>query len=720
MTNVKEHKINSKMKTNKIVIFSIILMIQFFDGYCATYTSTANGGNWNSTSTWVGGVVPPTTENVVIATTSGNAVIVNVDNTICKKLTVNYNAILTISNTITMIVLVSNTGGTYSMTNSGTINGNLIISSNTREVDFVNNGTISIGGNVIVRGLCLFSNNSSVSITGNIEIYGRTDATKQDGKFSNNNGGTLNIGGTITLNSNVISSITYIGVFSASTASNLVNFNNSSNQNVFNTTYYNLEVSNGNTKSLTANTIINGSFTISTLTTLDVTASNYSLDIKSNFTNNGVINTRSGTVTFSGTAAQIINGSASTTFCNLIINNNLGSAGGLTLNLSPASSTNVSGALTLTKGKIITSATNILTLTASATSSVGTSTSFVSGPMAKTGTTAFIFPVGKGTKWARIGMGTPSASETFTAEYFNTGYGSYIMATTPLPVMNNVSKLEYWTLNRVGTATATVCLYSENVLTSGILDCSTSDLRIAHYNSVSGKWENNNDEVAVSLTGSCGTSSGKVIIGTTKDNTTFSPFTFGSKLANNPLPIELSKFTVNVCKKEVCINWTTLSETNNDFFTIERSKDGVTFEELTTIAGAGKSNSELNYLFTDKSPLESYSYYRLKQTDYNDVFSYSDIRTVNFTSESNFSMNIYPNPSNGNDFNILIQQNESKEVLVVVTDINGNEDYSKVILTGNTNETVYAIDPSKKLIPGVYVVNATSDNMILRKVLIVK
>jgi hypothetical protein len=109
---------------------------------------------------------------------------------------------------------------------------------------------------------------------------------------------------------------------------------------------------------------------------------------------------------------------------------------------------------------------------------------------------------------------------------------------------------------------------------------------------------------------------------------TFSDFT---GLGNGtPLPISLLDFNAYPVLEQVEIVWTTATEINNDYFTIERSKDGISFEELMKVQGAGNSNQILNYKELDSNPFEGTSFYRLKQTDFDGIYTYSDIRVVNF------------------------------------------------------------------------------------------
>ncbi|MFN6038391.1 MAG: hypothetical protein ACK452_07980, partial [Bacteroidota bacterium] len=90
----------------------------------------------------------------------------------------------------------------------------------------------------------------------------------------------------------------------------------------------------------------------------------------------------------------------------------------------------------------------------------------------------------------------------------------------------------------------------------------------------------------------------------------------------SPLPIELGKFTASRISNKVNLKWNTLTEINNDYFTIERSIDGIKYEELSKIKGAGNSYSELQYETMDENPFTGITYYRLKQTDYNHDFNY--------------------------------------------------------------------------------------------------
>ncbi len=198
-------------------------------------------------------------------------------------------------------------------------------------------------------------------------------------------------------------------------------------------------------------------------------------------------------------------------------------------------------------------------------------------------------------------------------------------------------------------------------------------------------------------------------------------FTVGSiNAAQTPLPIELLDFNALVCDNEVCLNWATATETNNDYFTVEKTTNGVSYEFVAKVNGAGNSVEFKDYSTQDKKPYSGISYYRLKQTDYNGAFTYSDIKEVNFTPAFDFAMNLFPNPSIGSTINLSINADKGKDILVVVYDVTGRETYSKVLITEQSGENVFAIDPSGKLAAGVYIITATSEESVNSKKLIVK
>jgi type IX secretion system substrate protein len=116
---------------------------------------------------------------------------------------------------------------------------------------------------------------------------------------------------------------------------------------------------------------------------------------------------------------------------------------------------------------------------------------------------------------------------------------------------------------------------------------------------------------------------------------------------NVVLPIELLTFAANYNAggDNVYLNWSTATETNNHFFTIERSADADDFTPILTMQGAGNSDNTKYYSAIDKgiSDLSGVLYYRLKQTDYDGKYTYS--KTVAVTIPDNKVKALYPNPA---------------------------------------------------------------------------
>jgi hypothetical protein len=113
---------------------------------------------------------------------------------------------------------------------------------------------------------------------------------------------------------------------------------------------------------------------------------------------------------------------------------------------------------------------------------------------------------------------------------------------------------------------------------------------------------------------------------------------------NIPLPIELVFFEAKVVDQVVKLRWITASEQNNDYFTVEKSKDGEVFEEAIVLPGAGTSYARNEYTTEDPYPHFGRSYYRLKQTDYDGTYAYSTIVIVELQLERGGVVALYPNP----------------------------------------------------------------------------
>lgn len=172
-----------------------------------------------------------------------------------------------------------------------------------------------------------------------------------------------------------------------------------------------------------------------------------------------------------------------------------------------------------------------------------------------------------------------------------------------------------------------------------------------------------------------------------------------SLTADTPLPIDLISFKAERSTTGVSLTWVTASETNNDFFTIERSVDGVDWTLVKDIPGAGFSNVLLTYETKDDSQLKGVIYYRLKQTDFDLKYSYSDIVVVDLNSIVQNKLEMYPNPAI--DF-IKINGSGKRFESVRVFDALGH-DVSRSVNVSGINGTDFKVDLTN-LPKGVYFV----------------
>jgi hypothetical protein len=173
-----------------------------------------------------------------------------------------------------------------------------------------------------------------------------------------------------------------------------------------------------------------------------------------------------------------------------------------------------------------------------------------------------------------------------------------------------------------------------------------------------------------------------------------------------PLTEVLLSFDAIINDKKVELTWASDSENNNNFFTVEKSKDAMTFEEVTTIKGFGNNSSIVSYFDVDYVPYDGISFYRLKQTDSKGRVLSSRVVSVNYRF-SNDGLAIQPNSLDENSTNLM--GSENKEVLVVLRNEKGLESFSKVIVD-EKNTVIVSPDNENKLDIGTYIVVASSNN----------
>ncbi|WP_118952824.1 T9SS type A sorting domain-containing protein [Taibaiella helva] len=139
-----------------------------------------------------------------------------------------------------------------------------------------------------------------------------------------------------------------------------------------------------------------------------------------------------------------------------------------------------------------------------------------------------------------------------------------------------------------------------------------------------------------------------------------------------PLPVTMGSFTARAESSAVRLDWNTYSEKNNLGFAIERSNDSRHWKEIGftgTAADGGNSNERLDYSAYDNNPVSGLNFYRLRQTDRDGRYTYTEVRQVVFGKEN--AINIYPNPAT-DMLNIAVS--DWKDIAVVrILDINGKQ-----------------------------------------------
>lgn len=176
-----------------------------------------------------------------------------------------------------------------------------------------------------------------------------------------------------------------------------------------------------------------------------------------------------------------------------------------------------------------------------------------------------------------------------------------------------------------------------------------------------------------------------------------------------PLPVELVSFEANNLERYVDLTWKTASEFNNDFFEIQKSTDGIKWQVVGSVEGAGSTNQSQFYSFKDFSPNQgSIVYYRLRQVDYDGAEDFSEIRSVRVSASI---WTLAPNPAN--EFTILRSIESISLNDVVIKDIRGLSVQSSDNL--NRIDDYSVMIQTSKLTTGVYfvTVNGRTDKLIV-------
>lgn len=655
-------------------------------------SSTFPGGNFTTFMAAGGGTIEyngavnlpvQATYNHLYFTGVGTKTLANVDLILNGNLTVNAGSVNNAANRSISLV-----NSTADFTNSGTFNvgsGSLAVGRN-----FTNSGSgamfnSGIGtGKVTVSGRLVntsgatftmgsdsllvagdFNNNAIVTgSTGGIRVSGNLNNTS--GSFTAGTGG-LSVNGSLTNNA----------TFTASTGITHIK-SDFTNSGTFNNGAGDLVVGNNFTNSSGASFLANSG----------------TINLSGNWVNSGTFNPQTSTVNFNSSTAKSISGN--TNF------HNFTKSGGGTVNLF--NNIVVRNLLNLTNGKIITG-TNIVVLTNTTTQPVlaYSANNFVDGQLTisypdNTGASR-VFPVGKGGTYRPVSVmqNAASGSPIVRVEMINAAPSG-----TFEPTLSGISGARYYKVDLLsGIMNSPTIELSFN--TNGAADepvVTPGNLKVARATSSSGPWT---DEEGTGVFSPASPAGYVTSLATSIQFSTYFSLAYTEEVL---LPITLLSFKGALKDNVVHLDWSTASEVGNDFFTIERSSDGKSFDSLFTVEGAGDSDKLLKYIATDYKPLIGKSYYRLKQTDFDGAFSYSKI--ISITNEGIIEFKVVPNPSRGDRLTVQVDGAKmGQEFKMAIFDLRGNILMEQDFSSYGSFENIEII-PQKALSPGIYIIKIST------------
>ncbi len=426
--------------------------------------------------------------------------------------------------------------------------------------------------------------------------------------------------------------------------------------------------------------------------------------IEGNLTVNATLNASTALMYFTGAGnTHLLNGSTST---QSLYKLEIDDPSGTLLLQKPVTVTNE---LQLTNGNIETTSINSLMLTNSTTITGGSSLSYIDGSLtheAIGNTLSKVFPIGKAADYRPVTLNinaTSSPTSNYTAELFNAS--AHLLAYTIPADIDRVSSIHYWNINQSNptnftNATATLTYGSNDEVTDA------SSLRMVKDNGA-GAWTNIGS-------GGSGEPSGSI---TSTPFTSFSTFTLATiPGSSNPLPIVLVSFVGKIVKDQVVLNWITASELNNDYFTVEKSKDGVEFEEVQRITGAGSTNEISKYEAIDYDPYPGISYYRLLQTDYDGKFEYSELLLISF--EGNFSFSAFPTVIT-TSLQVRFKGARNDELTLSLQDMTGRIFMNRTIVLENGSKTLQ-FDDFERYPAGLYIMKCANSTLSMTQPVIIK
>jgi len=177
------------------------------------------------------------------------------------------------------------------------------------------------------------------------------------------------------------------------------------------------------------------------------------------------------------------------------------------------------------------------------------------------------------------------------------------------------------------------------------------------------------------------------------------------------LPVELINFNVACKESKRVISWQTTTENDNDYFVLERANESLVFKDIETINGAGTSLESKNYLIEDYQRMDGSIYYRLRQVDFNGMFTYTDVVSTSTCDNSLFHVNNIYFDKNTDEIVINYSANKSTSVDLLLSDLSGRS-YLNDNRIAQSNESQIRIDAAHLQNSSFYILQLNTDTSV--------
>jgi hypothetical protein len=192
----------------------------------------------------------------------------------------------------------------------------------------------------------------------------------------------------------------------------------------------------------------------------------------------------------------------------------------------------------------------------------------------------------------------------------------------------------------------------------------------------------------------------------------------GSQWESTPLPVSLLYLQAEAVTNYIDVSWATAVEINNNYFAIERSTDGATWDSIGLVLGHGNTTTETDYSYNDLNVIpDTRYYYRLKQVDYNGNSKLTGVVSAIINGSSDFDIHGFiPNPAT-NSTSLVITSSSNIQVHIDFFNIIGQKitgsDYQ---ITKGPNQLQFETD---KFASGTYTAVITTANSIYNRKLVI-